>query len=202
MFNKLDLFRLDVLSPVKVGNIRCLIDTATYSLPSGRNVPVDLKLRTIQTHGKYDIKKEQNVPDFAAAARHLEWRLKSETYGETLNTPETRTAAVQKYIKDTGYQSHGTEGDYYYIGVGGMIFKSITRTVPTWQTDSKVPKPGIAGQRNYRKYKALITYSVFEIHDMSFQDGPQDWELDKVPLGEVTVTVEYDVILVARWVND
>lgn len=202
VFNKLDLFRLDVLSPVKVGNIRCLIDTATYSLPSGRNVPVDLKLRTIQTHGKYDIKKEQNVPDFAAAARHLEWRLKSETYGETLNTPETRTAAVQKYIKDTGYQSHGTEGDYYYIGVGGMIFKSITRTVPTWQTDSKVPKPGTAGQRNYRKYKALITYSVFEIHDMSFQDGPQDWGLDEVPLGEVTVTVEYDVILVARWVND
>jgi len=37
---------------------------------------------------------------------------------------------------------------------------------------------------------------------MSFQDGPQDWELDEVPLGEVTVTVEYDVILVARWVND
>ena len=202
LFNKHDLFHLDVLTPVRVGNIRCLIDTATYSLPSGRDVPVDLRLRTIQTQGIYDIKKEQNVPDFAVAARHLEWRLKSETYGTSLNTLEIRAAAAAKYCEDTDYQPHGTAGDYYYVGSDGMIFKSMTRTVLTWQQDTTIPEPVVPGQRNRRKYKASIAYIVFEIHDMSLQDEFEDWELEDEPLGEVSVSVEYDVELVARWVND
>ena len=37
---------------------------------------------------------------------------------------------------------------------------------------------------------------------MSYQDGPEDYELDETPMGEVTITVEYTVQLIARWVND
>lgn len=200
--NKLDLPLLNLLDAYTFKGIRVLIDTMTYSLPSGREVSTDLKLRTIQTQGKYDIKKEQNVPDFATAARHLEWFLYSETYGEALNTLGVRTEAVRKYQQNTGYQSHGTEGDYWYIGANSAIFKSITRLSPTWQTDTTIPTAGAQGQKNIRKYKALLTYDIFEIHDMSFQDGPEDWELDETPIGEVSVTVEYQVVLYSKWVND
>lgn len=202
--NKLDLPRLNLIDVYTFKGIRVLIDTMTYSLPSGREVAADLKLRPIQTQGRYDIKKEQNVPDFAAAARHLEWFLFSETYGEGLDTATARSQAAQKYISDTGYQPHGTQGDYWYIGAGGAKFKSITRLSPTWQTDTTIPKPGAQGQKNIRKYKARLTYDIYEIHDMSQGPEPelQDWELDEIPIGEASATVEYQVILYSKWVTD
>lgn len=200
--NKLDLPLLNLLDAYTFKGIRVLIDTITYSLPSGREVSADLKLRTIQTQGRYDIKKEQNVPDFAAAARHLEWFLFSETYGEALDTVKARQQAAQKYISDTGYQPHGGIGDYWYIGASGVKFKAITRLSPTWQSDSTIPKAGAQGQKNTRKYKALLTYDVFEIHDLAQGPDEEDWELDEVPIGQVSVTVEYQVILYSKWVND
>lgn len=200
--NKLDLPLLNLLDAYTFKGIRVLIDTMTYSLPSGREVSTDLKLRTIQTQGRYNIKKEQNVPDFAAAARHLEWFLYSETYGEALNTAGVRAEAAKRYKANTGYQEHGTEGDYWYIGANSAVFKRIARLSPIWQSDSTIPKAGAQGQKNIRKYKALLTYDIFEIHDMSYQDGPDDWELDETPIGEVSVTVEYQVVLYSKWVND
>ncbi len=202
VLSKPDLLGLDLLTPVRMGNIRCLIDTATYSLPSGRNVSVDLKLRTIQTHGDYDIKKEQNVPDFAAAARHLEWRLKSETYGNVAETYEAKKAAAAKYCEVSGYESHGKEGDFYDVDFRGMVFKSMVRNFPVWQADTTLPRPTAAGTRCRRKYGASVSYTVFEVHDMSMQGEPADFELSEEPLGEVTITIEYNVVLVARWVND
>lgn len=200
--NKLDLPLLNLLDAYTFKGIRVLIDTMTYSLPSGREVSTDLKLRTIQTQGRYNIKKEQNVPDFAAAARHLEWFLYSENYGEALNTAGVRAEAAKRYKANTGYQEHGTEGDYWYIGANSAVFKRIARLSPIWQSDSTIPKAGAQGQKNIRKYKALLTYDIFEIHDMSYQDGPDDWELDETPIGEVSVTVEYQVVLYSKWVND
>lgn len=201
--DKLDIFQLDTLRPVIFRGVRCLVDTLTYSLPAPADVPVDLKLRTISTHGKYNIKEEQNVPDFAAAGRHLEWFLKSETYSEDmLQTMGNKVAAAAKYKKDTGYKPHGTEGDYYDVTAASAVPVSIARSYPTWQTDTTKPAPPYHGARNLRKYKALLTYDIYELHDMSYQDGPEDWELDEVPMGAVSITVEYDVELVARWVND
>lgn len=200
--NKLDLPLLNLLDTYTFKGIRVLIDTMTYSLPSGREVSADLKLRTMQTQGTYDIKKEQNVPDFAAAARHLEWFLYSETYGEALNTLGVRTEAARKYREDTGYQSHGTEGDYWYVGASGAVFKSIIRLSPTWQTDNTIPVAGAQGQRNTRKYKALLTYDIFETHDMAQNPDEENWELGEKPIGQVTVPVEYQVVLYSKWVND
>lgn len=200
--NKLDLPFLNLLDTYTFKGIRVLIDTMTYSLPSGREVAADLKLRTMQTQGTYDIKKEQNVPDFAAAARHLEWFLYSETYGEGLNTLGVRAEAARKYKENTGYQEHGTTGDYWYIGTSSAIFKSITRLAPTWESDTTKPTPNSPAQKNIRKYKALLTYDIFEIHDMAQGPDEEDWELDETPIGEVSVIVEYQVVLYSKWVND
>lgn len=203
MIDKIDFLKLDTLEPVVFRGIRCLIDTLTYQLPTGKDIRADLKLRTISTHGNYNIKTEQNVPDFSAAARHLEWFLKSETFSEDMLTAiANKVEAARKYRNDNNYQPHGVEGDFYDVTAAGAIPKSITRAYPTWQTDTTKPTPGAPENLNTRKYKALLTYEIYEVHDMSYQGGPEDYELDKTPLGEVTITVEYTVQLIARWVND
>ena len=201
VFNKIDLNHIDILNPVTFNSVRCLIDKINYSLPSGNSVPISLTLRTIQTQGVYDIEKEQNIPNFAAAARHLQWRLRSDTYGEELNTVQARSAAASRYVTDNRYQEHGVQGDYYYVGVNGTISTGMARLEPTWQTDTTLPQPTIIGQKLTRKYKARIYYDIYEIHDMGSQDY-ENWELSKLPLGTSYADVEYDIELVAAWVND
>lgn len=202
ILKKHDLLTLDILHPVRLGNIRCLIDKASYSLPSGQNVPVDLTLRTIQPHGSYDIKAEQNVPDFSVANKHLAWVFRSDTYGEHLDTPEVRKDAAQLFIDGTEYQPHGTQGDYYYVGASGLFFKSIKRGDFTWEDDSF----GMAimeGEIRTGWYPAFITYTVYEIHDMTQNQGDEeDIELSEVPLGDVTIEVGYQVTVIAKWVSD
>lgn len=201
VYNKISLNFLDMLTPVVFNSVRCLIDKLNYSLPSGSSVPVSLTLRTIQTHGVYDIEKEQNVPNFAAALRHLNWRQMSDTYSTDLNTIQARTAAANRFITANNYQPHGTQGDYYYVEAGSAIFTGMERLLPTWQTDSTMPQPTSAGQNLIRKYNARIYYDIYEIHDMGSQDY-EDWELDELPLGTSYADVEYTVELVAVWVTD
>lgn len=201
VYNKISLNFLDMLTPVVFNSVRCLIDKMNYSLPSGKSVPVSMTLRTIQTHGVYDIEKEQNIPTFAAALRHLEWRQKSETYGEALNTLQARAAAANRYTTVNNYQPHGTQGDYYCVEANSAVFTSMARLLPTWQTDNTLPQPTSAGQKLTRKYKARIYYDIYEIHDMGSQDY-EDWEYDELPLGTSYADVEYTVEIVAVWVND
>lgn len=59
--------QLDMFRPVLFGGVRCLIDTVNYSLPGGREIEVEIKLRTIQTQGLYNISKEQNIPNFSVS---------------------------------------------------------------------------------------------------------------------------------------
>ena len=200
-FNSLELPKMNILDPYTFKGIRVLIDTMTYSLPSGREIAADLKLRTIQAQGSYDIRKEQNIPGFAAAARHLEWKLYSDTFGSALDTAGVRSEAIRKYKEATGYHPHGTSGDYWFLHSDGAILKRMGRLSPVWQTDPAVPEPTAAKQRNVRTYKALLTYDIFETHDLS-QGDEDDRELDETPLGEVSVTVTYQVVLYSTFVND
>lgn len=61
-FPKTFLNKMDILQPVTINGLRCLIDLLSYNLPSGKNVDVDMTLQAIQTQGEYDIEKEQNIP--------------------------------------------------------------------------------------------------------------------------------------------
>lgn len=200
--NKLDLSLFGVIDVYTFKGIRCLIDTMNYSLPSGRNISVDMKLRTIQPHGKYNITEEQKVPDFSAGSRHLEWRLLSDNYGEALNTYEARRLAANNYISCYEYQPHGTEGDYWYIGPAGAVFRSMSRVLPTWENDTTIPEPTGIYQKLTRKYKARLIYDIYEIHDMTYQGEQEDWELDELPIGQEEAIVEYTVVLVPKWVAD
>ena len=54
---------LELLRPVTLKGLRCLIDREAYSLPAGREIDVELTLRAIQTQGNYDIEAEQGIPN-------------------------------------------------------------------------------------------------------------------------------------------
>ena len=201
VYNKLDVMAINLLEPVRLDNIKCLIDSATYSLPAGRNVDVDLKLRTLQPQGVYDIAAEQNIPKFAAAARILKWSLKSETYGPGLNSSEARRAAAQQFIRLTGYKSHGALYDEYYIDGRSMILKDMIRAGHTWENDPTLDDPIRESQLRERTYKATLIYDVYEVHDMSGSpDDPDNWELVDTPIGSVTIPVSYVVNIEAVWV--
>lgn len=190
-----DLHLMDLLSVLKLRNVRCLIDTATYRLPSGCEMDVDLKLRTLQTQGRYDIATEQNVPDFGAGRRHLEWQLVSETYGEGLDTLQSRGAAIDKYAKESGYQSHGENGDYYRLGVA--VMKDMRRYGASWP-DSR---PTSYNLRMSPVYQAVLVYDIYEVHKLNTGPEYEDWELGN-KLGRVEVIVDYSMELVAKFVAD
>lgn len=200
--NKLDLTLFNIIDVYKFKGIRCLIDTMTYSLPSGRNMSVDMKLRTLQPHGVYNIIKEQNIPDFSAGTRHLEWRLLADNYGDNLNNDAARRLAANNYISYADYQPHGTEGDYWLINMRSAVFVSMSRVQPTWENDTTIPAPTSINQKLTRKYKARLIYDIFEIHDMTLQDGPEDYELDELPIGQEEAIVEYTVVIAPKWVAD
>lgn len=61
-FPKTFLNRFDILQPVTVNGLRCLVDRMSYNLPSDRDVDVDMTVKAIQTQGEYDIDEDQNIP--------------------------------------------------------------------------------------------------------------------------------------------
>lgn len=202
VFDKTQINRLDLLKPVMLHSVRCLIDKMNYSLPSGKSIPLSLTLRTIQTQGDYDIVNEQNIPTFAAALRHLQWLLESETFGESLNTEQAKAEAATRFVTTNGYEPHGVEGDYYCVDARSSVITGYSRLNPTWQTDDTLIMPTRYGQKLIRKYKARIYYNIYEIHDISIQYDEDLWEHISPKLGTSYADVEYSVELMASWAND
>lgn len=194
---------VDFLNIRSYRTIRCLIDTVSYSLPAPTAIYADLKLRTMQTHGVYDIKAEQNIPDFSIAFRHLEWRLESETFGDSLDTPGTRQRAIERFKENTGYQEHGRPGDWWYISIKSVSLNRIVRLDPTWATDKTMPQPYSGGKLS-RSYRARLFYDIREVHDPT-PEGSVDTDLSYVTekiIGTESVQVDYKVNLKAVIVPD
>lgn len=194
---------IDFLDIRSFKNIRCLIDTASYSLPATTAIAADIKLRTMQTHGDYDIKKEQNIPDFSIALRHLEWRFVSETFGDSLDTIQSRQKALEQYIRNSGYKEHGAPGDRWYLSLESVSINRIVRLDPTWATDKTMPQPYSGGKLS-RSYRARLFYDIREIHDPT-PEGSDDIDLSYVTekiIGTASVQVNYTVNLKAALVPD
>lgn len=199
--NKLALQRMNLFEPYSLKGVRVLIDTMTYALPSGKDVAVDMKLRTIQTQGSYDIDKEQNIPNFASAARHLALFLYKETYGTALDTDKIRQLAADLFDAE-GYERRW-EGDYYYFVDGrGAKLKSISRESLTWQNDPNLPTPSAQGQHYIieNRYIARLTYDIYEVHAKSID--AEEYFLSAEPIGSATARVVYRVELYSKWVAD
>jgi hypothetical protein len=200
MASPIDLRGLKALEPVTCRGIKCLIDTAEYSLPSGRLTPVALSLRSISTQGDYDIDEEQGIPAFSTT-RRLAWFFLSDDLDAVLASTESREAALAEFKASSGYEPHGTDGDYWYVDLPGVLGVSIAPAGATWDTDDGLQKPVEAGRQATKTYQAAAVYDIYEIHDLTTdRESPGPFYLSDRPIGSVTITVDYHVVIVTRWV--
>ena len=198
VFSVAELSSINLLSPVSLRGVRCLFDNFSYSLPTVGKVPVEITLRALSTVGKYNIREEQNVPDFSAAKRHLAWTLKSETFSDDLLLDYANKLKAARSFKDVNHYQPYHKGIYYYdVTPNGLTNGSIERVYPIWSLDSKLEPPTQPGQRKYKDYQARITYDVWETREWD----DNDWETTE-KLGTISITISYSVQLVSRWVSD
>lgn len=191
-FSKPELLRLDMLNAVSVGNIPCLLDTVGYRLPATGELIADLKLRTLATSGSYDIESEQGIPAVEPAKMIYKWKYVSDNLAEILEQPATVQAAIDKYTQDhPEYQP--TSRDHY---IGEAVRTNTQLLLPTWQTDPQNNAEATPGAIAIRKYKANVTYDIFEVRVIIWPDHT-DREIEEEPLGSVTITVEYTVRMAA-----
>lgn len=195
--DKITYYNIDKMLPVSFRGVRCLIDTAKFTLPAAGALSIDMKLRALATQGSYDIMAEQNVPDFAVAARRLTWVLKSESYSESmLADPANRAAAVEKFLEDYDGLTLDNPKSWHFHPNGAI--KVGMRRESGWEKDNALPRPTQAGQTTFRAYKALLTYEIHLVYGESgtvIGGQPQT-------LGQVSVLVPYYVKLEARWVAE
>ena len=86
-----EIQQLDMFRPVMFKGVRCLIDTVNYSLPGGKEIAVEIKLRTIQTQGTYNIAAEQNIPNFTLLDTDYYWKYVSDTFRRFITLPRAKT---------------------------------------------------------------------------------------------------------------
>lgn len=197
-YDKVNVARINMLNPILFKNVRCLLDSVTYSLPSkGSSLNVDVTMRTLTTQGHYDIVREQGIPDFSVAKRHLEFRLVATDYTDVENVAENKQRGIELFVRQTAYESHGVPGDYWFIGINGLLFANKATCGMTWHSDKRLV-PYAINDRRTMTYNANVTYDVYETHDM----GENGWEVSSNRLGQVTVPVAYTVTVQAIWVSD
>lgn len=197
--NKIELHNLDLLNTVRFKGVKCLVDTATYSLPAGRLVPVDMKLFPLQTQGDYDIKAEQNVPEFSIANRHLEWYLVADGLSAELDTQDVRGMAADLYVDSTDYAPHTVDDVLWKIDWRGISLKSFSRLHPYWTEDTRIQEPTVYRQEITMHYNARFLYDVYELTET---DVAPYYQLAETPIGQIPVDVDYTIKLRAKWVND
>ena len=202
LVKKSDFSSLDMFTPLVFRGVRCLINTISYSLPTGEHIAADVSLRTISTHGDYDIRTEQNIPDFAAASRTLAWVLKSEAYGNDLfENQANRSRAADAFIQQTGYRGHGSVDDYYEVASDSAVGVSMSRKLLTWQNDKTIPEPNGPGLTILRTYQADLVYDIYEVREITTPQGEVIRRRCDEPIGRITIAAEYSVTLVSRWVK-
>ena len=188
--------QLDMFSPVMFCGVRCLIDTVNYSLPGGKEVAVDIKLRTIQTQGTYDIAAEQNIPDFTLLDTNYYWAYQSDTLQTVYNSGESKRAAIQAWEKaNPDYQAPNI---YTWPGLAEPV--SVEKIGLTWDSDPYNADGTCytAGQTRTRQYQARATYEIWELYDVSEGDQEHfETEPGEIPLGRITITITYTVTLVS-----
>ena len=213
--SKVQLNDIDMLLPATINGLRCLIDQASYTLPSDKEVDVDITLRSIQTQGEYDIDAEQNIPDFHVI-RTLAWKIKemdnlrAKYEGSGLEMANTQSDANVTWWNLDDTRGFSPEPGYHavvkcrenYTWVEGAVSSSDKDTVgiqqisPLPEEDYRLSTPQYVGQRYTRNdYDARFHYDIFEAKDGSNQ-------LKSAPSGKATVDISYKAVLVARFVPD
>lgn len=198
--NKAGLFSMNLLDPIKLSGIICLPDTISYSLPARNEVAATIKVRSLLPVGSYDIASEQNIPDFSVGARRLVWRVVSDGFESQKTSYENKSLAARRFITLYRYSEHGSSSDWFYVDEKSAILQTADRVNPTWENDSSLPLPVGYGQKLVKEYSAIATYDIHEIHDLTGgPDEPRREEIMEASIGSVTITIKYQITLVADW---
>lgn len=195
------LRRLPMLQPVDFCNIRCLIDTISYTVPSPGKIPATLRLRVINTRGSYDIGAEQSVPDLSAGARTLCYTFVSDDMAASAAAID-RAAVARDWIRSSGYRPHGSTGDAWYVDASAVEFIDAVPGLTTWSNDSTLPRPFEAGRELRRSYRGVAHFDIYELHDLTHgPDEDPDIERSEVPLARVSVEFAYTVRLLSAFTS-
>lgn len=192
-----ELNGFDMLRPVLFRGVRCLVERVEYSLPAGKETNVTFTLRTIQTQGQYFIDSEQNIPPFRIAGTAFEWKVRSDGYNESLLRDKSfRRMAFDAWTAENEYTPHGTVGDLWYIDPDGVAGAELERlTDPADYTG--LPVPAIAGETQEVTMKALATFDIYELHDVSPEGDRSDVEYGLNIVGSITIEIPYVVKFVS-----
>ena len=192
---------LNALSPVTVGNIRCLVDTFSYTLPSDKTVSAEIKLRTISTQGNYDIDSERNIPVLSAfdpVSYHLKWELESSDIDSVTAAAGGTGVALSEWYRqhpELMTQVAGPEWEPFRA-----VKLSVSLLLPTWETDPANKDIMWEGQRKYKTYHCSAVYSICPVI-FNDADNPADYDLNS-PVGTVSLKLKYGVCLVAKMERD
>lgn len=192
-FSKLELLRMDVLKPLRLQNVPCLIDTASFSLPAGSKVATQLKMRTIMPHGSYNIEKEQNIPVFYVGGIYYKWKFVADNLDTVAHSDEARAAAFAQF-RDQNPDYEPTDDN---ASIGYASLNSITRVGLTWETDPAWRKFAYKGGRAIPTYKAKLIFTMYEKLTTIDDQGEEVVGKNPVPSGKVEVYVNYWVKLAA-----
>ena len=204
--DRADLISLDMAAPVRLRGVRCLIDRYSYTLPAGRKIPVEMTLRTIMTQGDYDIKREQNIPDFSISQRNLEWvydKSEIELDDRMFDTPLLRRRAVEKWLAEhpdyTPTPSPDGPGMQTVLAPWSALYTTLSVSDDCYQIPDGIPAPTSDTQRMTVTKQAIVRFEIYELYaDNIDSDQPDIAVLRK--LGYVQIEANYEAVFRAAWI--
>lgn len=192
-----ELNGFDMLRPVLFRGVRCLVDRMEYSLPAGSEVNVTFTLRTIQTQGQYFIDNEQDIPPFRIVGTAFEWKVQSDGYDESLLRDKSfQRMAFDAWTADNEYTPHGTVGDLWYIDPDGVVGSELERLTDPGDYTA-LPVPTMAGETKEVTLKALASFDIYELHDVSPEGDRSDVEYGLNVVGTISIEIPYVVKFVS-----
>ncbi len=194
------LQEIDMLRPVIFRGCRCLIERMEYTLPSGTEVAISLKLRTISPLGSYDIEAEQGIPAVSMTAAGLGWVFLSCDWQEAEDElrPELDRTALLRFRTMLQNREGGERGDEMVVDAAGITatgnwIEEIPKTLPAGTPTAPVGTRKVVIFRGRVYYSCRMTRHIY--------DPETDATISKTPVGDVVAGTFVDYTFEAIYVS-
>lgn len=170
---------IDMLEPVRLRSVRCLIDSFKYSLPADKTAAVDIKLRAIQPQGAYDIIAEQSAAPINWSAGRLEWKLINTNIDE-VRASISNADVIKKFKEKTGYRDYYDDNNvYHYLSAEHSVYFKQVGGETAWADNP----PSVSPTDNLKVIgKGFAVSIIFEIYEV-IETSSSTHELQPAPNG-------------------
>lgn len=195
---------INMLSPVKYGNNRFLVDKMSYTLPASGKVAANVSLRPLFTTGEYDIEVEQGIPNFDPGLRKVRWCHESNNIRRVCMSTESRNRVIALcQAEDSWVMKPSVEGESVVRLLARFMLAE--KSGMWWSTDPQNLGTATLGARRQCRYKAVATYHIYrEIARTLYTDGVAtgtEWLVEEAAVIIKTIEVEYVVTVVGKYVQ-